>query len=110
MADLFDGLAGEIVADPNFGEPVIYKPLANGIPLGTDGTIRAKWNEDHVLAGEGVGADGLKVTCDVLVTDVANPVEGDTIERVKTGYLGRVVPPIEPDGAGFILCTLQKIV
>lgn len=110
MADLFDGLA-TILTDPNagFGESVIYKPLATGIALGADGTINAIWCEDHEAGQFDVKSDQSNVRVEVKESDVATPKEGDTIERVKTGYIGKAVPPIVPDGHGMVSVTLQKI-
>lgn len=110
MADLFDGLA-DILSDPNagFGEPVVYTPLATGIPLGSDGTINAIWCEDHEQGQFEVKSDQSSVRAEVKISDVPEPKEGDTVRRKKTGYFGKVVPPIVPDGHGFVSVTLQKI-
>jgi len=106
MTDLFSGLA-DILTDPNtgFGEPVIYTPVATGIPV----TINAIWCEDHEAGQFDVKSDQTNVRVEVRTEDVAEPKEGDTAERVAGGYVGKVVPPIVPDGHGLISLNLQKV-
>lgn len=109
MTSVFDGLDAIFTAPDVFGEPVVYTPKATGVPLGADGTITAVWIEapGFVVQGE-AGTDTIEMTLHVSAA-IVTPVEGDTVQRVKTGKTCGVVTPIRPDGQGMIAAALEAM-
>lgn len=100
---VFDGLA-DIFVD-TLGEPVVYTPLATGVPA----TIQAIWTEttvDVAVAGE-VLTDAGVTSLSVRAEDVS-PAEGDTATRVADGKTMKVTTPILLDGKGMIRCNLAE--
>jgi hypothetical protein len=105
--DVFAGLDA-IFAD-TFGEDVVYTPKATGIPLGVGGKIAAIWIEQPlIVATENADTDATGIELHVQAW-VVTPVEGDTVQRVKTGRTCRVVTPIQPDDKGMISVALEVI-
>jgi len=98
----FDGLP-DIFVD-TLGEPVVYTPIATGLPL----TIEAIWTErsTDVVIGEGAPVDSIQSTLSVRATDIASPEEGDVARRVADGKEMKISTPILPDGKGLIRCAL----
>lgn len=99
---LVDGLP-DIFAE-TFGEPVVYTPI-NGDPV----EIEAIWIETATsVVFDEADADGVQVELHVRAADIAEPREGDTVERVANGKTMKVVPPIRPDDQGMIGLTLAQ--
>ncbi|KRR16869.1 head-tail joining protein [Bradyrhizobium retamae] len=105
---LFARLPGIFVQ--TFGEPVIYTPVATGVPVGEDGKIRAIWTDgsDVVAVGSEAQATIGTSTLSVKAADVT-PVEGDVATREDDGKTMKVTEPILPDGKGMIRCNLADI-
>ena len=105
---LFASLPGIFVE--TFGEPVIYTPIATGIPIGDGGVIAAIWTEGSEVDGIGLHADtDISVTTLSVQASVVVPVEGDTVTRVEDSKTMKVTTPILPDGKGMIRCNLADI-
>lgn len=98
---VFDGLA-DIFVD-TLGEPVIYTPIATGVPA----TIDAIWTETtiDVVMGSGAPTDAGVTTLSMRAED-GTPVEGDTVTRVADSKTMVITTPILPDGKGMIRCNL----
>lgn len=109
MTDVFDGLAEIFTAPDVFGEPVVYVPKANGVPLGDEGTVQAVWVERPGFAIQGEADTDVTEATLHIAEAIIVPVEGDTVQRVKTGKTCRVVTPIHPDGQGMISAALEVI-
>ena len=102
---VFDGIA-DIITDIFCDSPVIYTPIATGIPV----TINAIWWEMTLLIAPGVtddvSVDMARTQLTVRAVDIPNPQEGDTAKRVSDGKVMEVTTPILPDGKGLIACNL----
>lgn len=107
---LFDGLPAVFAS--TFGRPVVYTPVATGVPLPGFDAIFTRRPIEISLGGDGA-ADGEICTLDVPVASVAAPADGDLVTVPANGAAAaegtfRIVPPIRPDGEGMITCMLER--
>lgn len=101
MASVFDGMPDIFVG--SFGEDIIYTPSS-----GSPRTIRAIWIEVPDMQPVLMSDSDITISrLHVRASDIAEPLEGDTALRVRTGKLCKVVPPIRPDDKGMIACALE---